>query len=228
MSAALALLTAALAATPCYAPADERPGWKRVLLPKEAPELAAPEDIPQFRTGEPALQFTRDGSAFLRADTRTGKLDFTFTLPPDSRRLELQFNGSLRGAKVDAVVSAGLRQLPVLDEKRVPGDTLAMAWELPGADRLVVTVHHHLRERPSLRHWTLAHLSVLAQPETTALSGSAPRSLYFLHPGNRHLTLCHAPGRQLTVDAALLQGAAEETALTATSDTPASRPAPAR
>ena len=120
---------------------------------------------------------------------------YTFRVPRDARRLELGFLGDLRGAKVDAVAYAGGRSFPLLDEKRLAGTQLALEWSMEGVEQVVVSVHHHLREKPVVRTWRVGR--VLKPGEDAAMPESfrAPRSLYFLHPGGRRLELCDAPGR---------------------------------
>ena len=58
------LLATASPGAPCYVPTDQTAGWKRVSLPDDAPALAAPQDVDQFRTGEQALVFEDDPSIF--------------------------------------------------------------------------------------------------------------------------------------------------------------------
>ncbi|HEX8819192.1 MAG TPA: hypothetical protein VF794_04650 [Archangium sp.] len=196
LAAVVMLLAAGTPEDSCFVPSDQTAGWKRVVLPEGAPALCAPEDVDQFRSGEPALLFQEDASAYLGADKQhPGLMAYGFRVPRDARRLELGFVEALRGAKVDAVAYAGGRAFPLRDEKRLAGAHLSLEWTMADVDRVVVSVHHHLREKPVVRTWRVGRL--LRPGEDAALPESfrAPRSLYFLHPGGRRLELCDAPGR---------------------------------
>lgn len=182
----------------CFVPSDQTAGWKRVVLPEEAPALAAPADVDQFRSGEPAFLFEEDASAYLGANEgHPGRTSYDFRVPRDARRLELGFLGDLRGAKVDAVAHAGGRAFPLLDEKRLAGTQLAVEWRMADVDHVVVSVHHHLREKPVVRTWRVGRLLKPGEDSAMPEAFRAPRSLYFLHPGGRRLELCDAPGRRL-------------------------------
>jgi hypothetical protein len=201
MGALTALVLVLATSTPqraCFIPSDQTAGWKRVVLPDEAPALAAPEDVDQFRSGEPALFLLEDASAYLGADKEhPGRMAYDFRVPRDARRLELGFLEDLRGAKVDAVAYRGGRAFPLLDEKRLGGTQLALEWTMEGVDLVRVSVHHHLREKPVVRTWRVVRLLKPSEAPAMPEAFRAPRSLYFHHPGGRRLELCEAPGRAL-------------------------------
>ncbi|AKJ01490.1 hypothetical protein ATI61_103198 [Archangium gephyra] len=196
LAALVMMLAAGTPGGRCFVPSDQTAGWKRVVLPEEAPALAAPADVDWFRSGEPALLFEQDATAYTGADSeRPGRMAYAFRVPRDGRRLELGFLGDLRGAKVDAVAYAGGRSFPLLDEKRLAGTQLALEWTMEGVEQVVVSVHHHLREKPVVRTWRVGRLLKPGEDPAMPESFRAPRSLYFLHPGGRRLELCDAPGR---------------------------------
>ncbi|HYO54940.1 hypothetical protein [Archangium sp.] len=196
LAALVLLLAASTPGSRCFVPSDQTAGWKRVVLPEEAAALAAPVDVDQFRSGEPALLFEQDASAYTGADSeRPGRMAYHFRVPRDARRLELGFLGDLRGAKVDATAHAGGRSFPLLDEKRLAGTQLELEWTMEGVDQVVVSVHHHLREKPVVRTWWVGRLLKPGEDPAMPKAFRAPRSLYFRHPGGRRLELCDAPGR---------------------------------
>lgn len=220
MSALFSLASAAwLAVAPagtCWLPADQTAGWKRVELPPEAPALAAPEDVDQFRVGEPALLRESDPRAYVGATKPSpGRMAYTFRVPPGTTRLEVSFLESLRGAKVDATASAGARVFPLLSERRKASEALVLDWYAADVDGVVVEVHHHLRERPVVRSWRTGR-SVWPEREASVPAAfKAPGALYFLHPGGgRYLTLCQTPGRTLSLSRWPAEGAPAAVALT--------------
>lgn len=199
LSLAGALVLAGAPASPCWLPADQTAGWKRVELPEQGPALAAPEDVDQFRVGEPTLLRESDPVAYVGAtNPHPGRMAYTFRVPPGTTRLEVEFLESLRGAKVDATASAGARTFPLLSERRQSGSTLSLEWDMAGVDGVVVEVHHHFRGRPVVRGW---HTARPVWPEREASVPDAfktPRALYYYHRGGgRRLVLCHTPGRTL-------------------------------
>lgn len=198
LAALVMLLAAGSPGGSCFVPSDQTAGWKRVVLPAGAPALAAPADVDQFRSGEPALLFEQDASAYTGADSEhPGRMAYRFRVPRDARRLELGFLEDLHGAKVDAVAYAGGRSFPLLDERRLAGTQLALDWTMEGVDHVVVSVHHHLREKPVVREWRVGRRLEPGEAPAMPQSFRAPRSLYFRHPGGRRLELCDAPGREL-------------------------------
>ncbi|PTL79317.1 hypothetical protein [Vitiosangium sp. GDMCC 1.1324] len=198
LTALVMLLTAGSPNDSCFVPSDQTAGWKRVLLPEWAPALAAPADVDQFRTGEPVLLFEQDASAYTGAETENpGRMAYRFRVPRGARRLELGFLGDLRGAKVNAVAYASDRSFPLLDEKRLSGTQLALDWTMPDVDHVVVSVHHHLREKPVVRTWRVGRLFEPWKDPAVDPAFSTPHALYFRHPGGKRLELCNAPGRPL-------------------------------
>jgi hypothetical protein len=217
LPALVALLATATPERPCFLPSDQTAGWKRVALPETAPALAAPEDVDQFRTGEPALAFEEDPGAYVGAsEEHLGRMAYTFRVPRDARRLELGVLEPLRGAKVDVVAYAGSRAFPLLDEKRHAGTEVAAVWSMDGVDRVVVRIHRHFREKPVVRTWRVGRQ---VGPGTQGLVPEGfrtPRSLYFRHPGGRRLELCEAPNRPLAFSLGRLGEAPHEVTLTRT------------
>jgi hypothetical protein len=202
----LLLVTVGAAEGPCFTPSDGTPGWKRVALPEGAPHLAAPEGVAQFRSGERAQVVEAAPDAYRgTTDVGRGKLALHFAVPPGATHLQLDFLEPLHGMKVDATVSTPGRALPLLRERRVGGNSLALAWELPDAERVTVTLHYHLRTPPVLHRW---HVQRDARPaEVGALPAAfrQPHALYYLQPEGRPLVLCQAPARRLAVDVRALR-----------------------
>jgi hypothetical protein len=166
-----------------------------VELPDAAPALAAPFELEQFRAGERALLTEMDSpNTYLGAtEKRFGRMQYTFRLPKGTWSLELEFLDSLNGAKVDATAYLGTREYPLLSERRVHGGKLLLEWNVEGVDTLEVQVHHHLRERPVVRHWRVGRQVVPSQEAMVPPGFQASRALYFLHPGGRHIELCDTP-----------------------------------
>jgi hypothetical protein len=184
---------------PCYVPSDQTAGWKRVELPQEAPALAAPEDLDQFRAGERALLTEVDPlNTYLGAtERRFGRMAYTFRLPRGTSRLVVEFLDPLNGAKVDATAYVGPRAYPLLSERRQHHKELMLEWNVEGVDSLVVEVHHHLRERPVVRHWRVGREVWPSQEASVPAGFQGGRSLYFRHPGGRRMELCEAPSQRM-------------------------------
>ena len=201
LSLATALLVTATPARTCYVPSDQNAGWKQVVLPDDAPALAAPADLEQFRAGEHAVLREEDPqNVYLGASRQhPGRMAYTFRLPSGTSRVDLDFLDSLEGAKVDATVYAGPRAYPLLSERRQSGRQLMLDWGIAGADTLVVEVHHHLREAPVVRHWRVVREVSPSWEASLPMGFHAARSLFFLHPGGRRIELCEAPGQQLVL-----------------------------
>lgn len=201
LSALLLLLATSTPGPHCFVPTDQTAGWKRVTLPEEAPALAAPEELDQFRSAEPARFLEQDNTTSMGAiEEHPGRRTFEFSLPPDTRRLDLEFFQGLDGAKVDAEVHAGGVVVPLLSEWRLGGSWLALEWQVPGASLVRVSVHHHLRSRPQVRSWRVTRVLNPGEQPRVADFFRAPHSLYFFHPGGgRRVELCDAPGRPLSL-----------------------------
>lgn len=193
---------------PCFLPSDQTPGWKLVAIPAAAPALAAPEDVEQFRSDEPVWLSDSDLRHYLGAsDAGAGKRTFEVELPPGTRKVELEFQQPLRGAKVDAEAMLGVRSFPLMSEKRVPGALLELELPPTELNRAFVTVHHHLRDSPVLLRVRLVQRVLLADDAKVAGPFKVAHALYFRHPGGRTVELCHAPGRRLQLDRLSLEGA---------------------
>lgn len=199
ISLASALLLAATPPGPCYVPSDQTAGWKRVELPAEAPALAAPQGLHQFRAGERALLSLVDlPDTYLGAtERRLGRMAYSFQVPKATVRMQVDFLDSLNGAKVDATAYVGSRAYPLLSERRQFGKELRLEWNMVGVDRLVVEVHRHLREKPVVLHWRVDREVFPSQELPAASAFQVARSLYFQHPGGRRIELCDTPGQPM-------------------------------
>ncbi len=214
MSGLALLLTTVTAAATCFHPDDQTAGWKVVALPDEAPGLAAPVDVNQFRGGEPSMLWDSDARAY-RGAVRPGpgRRSFEFSLPSGARRAEIDFAEDLRGAKVDATLYGGGNRFPLADERRISGRRLQLDWSYPDGASLVVVVHHHLRTEPIPTGWRFGRSIDLASSPETPAQFRRTRVLYFLHPGGRRIELCHAPGQALWTDRAVLTGEVRQAGL---------------
>lgn len=204
-SSVVVLLATASSGGPCFVPTDQTAGWKRVSLPDDAPALAAPQDLDQFRTGEPALVFEDDPASYVGAtEPLPGRTTYTFRSPAGARRLELTFAEPLRSAKVDVAVFSAGRMYPLLKEKRITEASLALDWNVADVDYIEVTVHHHFRHTPSVQRWRVGRMVVVSTEPTVPDGFRTPRSLYYRHPGGRVVELCHAPGQRLELERRVL------------------------
>lgn len=194
------LLAAGAPAGPCFVPVDQSAGWKQVVLPDNAPALAAPEGIDQFRAYEPARVVDTDAWLYAGAQAELGRMELRFRMPKGSERLELDFLEPLRGAKVDVTAYAGDRELPLMRERRVPGASLAVDWSIPDVDTVKVSVHYHLRPQPVARSWRVTRQVVLAADPDVPAAFKLGKSLYYRQPEGQRVELCQAPERPLAVD----------------------------
>ncbi len=211
----MVLASAVTAGEVCYVPSEQTAGWKRVDVPEDAPALAAPADVDQFRAGEPAWMSEQDPNAYVSASGSygSGKIDFGFRVLPDPRRLEVKFLEPLRGAKVDVLAMRDGVSFPIWSGRRVAEASIEVEWELPGVDQVLVRVHHHLRPVPAVTQWRAARWMDLAADLSVPAAFRVTRSLYFRHPGGRTLVLCDLPGQTLSVDRAKLGGSAASVSL---------------
>jgi hypothetical protein len=191
------LLTSLLLAAPCFVPEDATPGWKQAALPREAPALAAPAGVPQFRSGE-WLAVVDDRSELYLAGVPAlpGSTRFDFELGAGGRSLELRFEQPLRGAKVDVSAWGPSGPMTLLHEQRVGASTLTLAWGANDVESVSVRVHQHLREPPVVRG-----LRSVRRLRASALPLGPPfklaRSLYYLQPPGQPVRLCQEPDRSL-------------------------------
>ncbi|MBL8954097.1 MAG: hypothetical protein JNK82_25195 [Myxococcaceae bacterium] len=204
----LAFVMTVLSADPaCFVPRDATPGWKQVTLPANAPALAAPEGVPQFRSGQdvevvdvhPGLWLS--GSHYSPGLTR-------FTLKPGDGACSLSvvFKERLRGAKVDVEAWGPGGNMTLVHEERVAGTKLEVGWGNPGVREVYVTVHDHLRDAPVLQEWSsrcVVNASSLPVSDAYRLRGS----LYYLQPAqNVVVPLCNKPEVHMRVYAGQLPG----------------------
>lgn len=200
--------------TPCFVGDDTSPGWKAVHLPTSAPELAAPKGVPQFRGGTPAeVTYTeRDGLLNRVAEGRL-KTHYELSLPHGAREATLELGKDLRGAKVDAVLWAGGRNIPLLDEKRMTGKKIHLSWSFADVSSVVVTVHHHLRSEPIVERWRFVTGYDVVSAHDTPPAFREERVLYYLQPPGPAVQLCQAPGRTQAVARADVRGEPKHVAL---------------
>jgi hypothetical protein len=173
----------------------------------DAPALAAPAEVEQFRVGEMAWLVERDPTAYQGVTHEgAGQSTFHFKLPREARRLNVGFDADLRGAKVDATVLSGGRRYNLFEGRRVAYYKLQLEWGIPGADALEITVHQHLRPVPVVGGWTVSRWVDLGAELDVPPAFRVTRSLYFNHPGGRTVDLCNLPGQSLSVERASLVG----------------------
>ncbi|WP_224368831.1 hypothetical protein [Hyalangium versicolor] len=203
MGPLLSLTTALLVTTTppgaCYIPSDQTAGWKRVELPEGTPALVAPVGIEQFRSGERALLQEKDPphTYYGASKPHAGRMEYNFLIPKGTFRLDVDFLESLDGAKVDVTAYVGARPYPLLSGRRRFGTNLVLDWDVRDVSSVVVSVHHHLREEPVVRHWEVSREVYPSQEETLLASFRAGRSLYYRHPGGRRIELCGNPNQLL-------------------------------
>jgi hypothetical protein len=169
--------------------------------------------VDQFRVGEEGWLLERDPSVYQGMDRHTGRATYHFKIPKGARRLDVGFNGDLRGAKVEAVAWVGGRQYNLFDDRRVAYSLVSVEWGVQGVDTVDVTVHHHLRPVPVVGGWTVARWVDLGSETEVSPAFRVTRSLYYRHPGGRTLELCNLPGQVLTVQREALIGRPASVAL---------------
>jgi len=194
------------AGTPCYTATDASPGWKQVTLPPGAEQLSAPEGIDQFRADEPLrIVESRSGLYLLGHTDGLGVTGFEFNLGEGARSLDVRFNGSLRGAKVDVIASGAFGEMSLLQEQRVGGSSLSLSWGMNDVRWVKVRVHEHLRKEPVLDGWTSVRVVSVDQLPVSA-AFRLKHSLYYLQPSGAPVSLCVEPARELTVHPASPRG----------------------
>lgn len=197
------LLTTAVSAAPCFTVLDQTPGWKQVALPPDAPALAAPADISQFRVTEPTTVHDRSLRRYLGSyEQSMGSTSYQFDVASAGSRLQVEFVQPLRGARVDAVGTSSTtgRSWELRSDDRIAGERVDLTWNVPGIDRVTLRVHQHLRERPVVARVTVTESVTPLRDPLVSAAFKVGRSLYFLHPGGRMVELCDAPGRTLSVE----------------------------
>jgi hypothetical protein len=202
-----ALLMTVLLAAPeamCFYPRDGEPGWKVVTVPPEAPALAAPDGVDQFRPGETVeLLSDHPGLLLAGAQYHAGRTDFEVKPGDGACDVALTFVTPLRGAKVDVTAWTDNGTMILKREERVPGATLQLAWGDMSVHALYVTVHNHLREPPVLSGWSSA-CRLEAGRLPVSESFRLGHSLYYLQPHGPRVVLCNRPEAVLRVRAASL------------------------
>lgn len=183
-----------LAAAPCFEFEARTPGWKQVPVPADAPHLAAPPSLSQFRSDERFTFVEHETGLFANGQVSGGATDFELVLPSGTKAVTVVFGQSLRGAKVD-VTSFGMT---LVHEKRVGGDRLSFAWGPSGVSRVFVRVHQHLREPPVLMEKRVER-EVFASELGLSAKWLAPGTLSFFQPDDTPVRLCEAPAQSLRV-----------------------------
>lgn len=189
MAHLLTVLSAALLSQTCFTPSDARPGWKQARIPAEAPALAAPEGVEQFRSGEPAEVVDDHAMVMLRGEDRSkGSTSFRLLPGPGACALEAEFTEPLRGAKVSIAGWGKDQELVLKPKERVAGSVVNVAWGGGGGVRVVeIVVHDHFRREPVLAKWKATCRGLINSP-----SGESWLN-YRQPPGGVPVTLCHRP-----------------------------------
>ena len=194
-----------LAAEPsCFVPRDSEPGWKQVTLPADGRYLSAPEGIDQFRTGDPVEVIEDHPSVFLAGSGyHAGRTQFELTPGSGACTVELTFKERLRGSKVDAWAWGAAGRMSLLQEERVAGSTLKLAWGDVGVRSLTLVVHDHLRESPIIESW---RSTCRTDPAKLGISEAFQlgHSLYYLQPGYQTVPLCNKANVPMRVRSASL------------------------
>ena len=187
------LLAMLLAAAPCYFPVDGSPGWKQVSLPPDAPALAAPPDVAQFRT-ESTVELLDDHPQVYLTASRVGWGRSQFELTPGTGActLDLELTAPLRGAKVDVSAWGSDGTMTLMHEERVAGPALHLSWGESGVRTVWVVIHDHLREEPVIAHWRSA-CTVDAARLPVSDAFRLGRSLYYHQPVGGRVPLCQSP-----------------------------------
>lgn len=215
----LFLLTCALSCLPrvsaaeCFAALDQTPGWKRVTLFSATPWLVAVGAQQQFRSDENVLLWS-EGSVNYRGATRVlpGRTEFLFLVSERVRQLEVEFEKDLQDAKVDAEGWAGVR-FPLQPQRRASGQVLQVAWTQSGLASVTLTVHHHLRHTPSVRHVRGGFYTVMTREEWLPQAFRSEHALYYLQPNGSSVQLCLLPGRTLEVESTTVRGTPQTIAI---------------
>jgi hypothetical protein len=188
---ALVVLASLLAAcrSPQYAgwtPNDQRPGWKQAALPADAPALAGPPGIDQYRTNERALAWREEGTVPASHNySAGGSVDFHLELdgaPADA--VEATFAARLGGAAVEASALTAGGIYVSLPRTRVHTTTVRLQLADPLTSAVILTVHHHLRAQPQLVAWRAGAWST--PPGGAAL-------LVYEQPPGQSILLCNRP-----------------------------------
>jgi hypothetical protein len=184
----------------CFVPEDQAAGWKQTPIPANAPALAAPAEIEQFRTGERALVVEEAAHFEHSVVTHVGRAVVSFEVPRGAQHLRVRFAQSLDGMRVDArAVDPRGRVMLILDDRRVASDTVMLDWGPVEMERIEVTLHHHLRPRPVVAQWRAGSWEVVSELPGVPEPFRRPGTLSWRHPGGRRVQLCDAPGRRLEV-----------------------------
>lgn len=190
-------------------------GWRWVELPKSAQALSAPEEVEQFRSGQPTTVWEADGTAYGGTTSAGhGRTEFRFDLQAqEGRVLAVDFVEPLDGAKVDARLSGPSGDVLLFENRRVAGTRVWVEWTNAAAQRVTLMVHKHLRHTPQVRAWQVGRTEVLTQQSWVPAEFRSAGRLYFFHPGGVSPKLCQAPGRHLSVQRKSLQGPVTPAAL---------------
>ena len=163
--------------------ASNQAGWKQVTLPRAAPHLAAPLEIDQFRSGEPAIVWDAWRNGWETHDLGTAY--YRFDDLEASEVLEVRFDARLGGAAVEVRGNRDDADYPLMPRGRLHEGLLRLPLE-PHTRSATVVVHHHLRAAPE----------VSARGGVREHDSAAPGFLYYLDPGAGALQLCETPSRE--------------------------------
>jgi hypothetical protein len=197
----LVLLAGCGASEPCFT-VEARSGWQRVPLPAGAHDLAAPDDIEQFRSDEEAIVWDSPEIGGRGSRLRGSSVFHLASHGEDA--LSLEFAQPLSGARVDALLDDVGE--PLMMGKRISGRTVRVEWTVPGDHVVQVRVHRHLRSEPVLESLRRGRRTLVRGP---SIDYRMPGSLYVRARGSP-LTLCTAPGRTLAVSADSLGGPVQQ------------------
>lgn len=188
------LLATVMLGQVCFTPSDARPGWKRVMIPNDAPRLAAPDGVDQYRSAEAYETVNEYRAASLAGwSGRMGKTEFELVPGAGACELEVEFTEPLRGAKVSMSSSGTSPLRALMPEKRQPGKTVRTKW---GSDvpQVKVIVHDHFRKSPVIQRWKTVCTVPVNYNET-----QADRWLTYLQPVGKPVQLCERPGATMRV-----------------------------
>lgn len=195
----------ALVLSQCFVLSDPTPGWKHVALPVNAPDLAAPDDVDQFRTDD-VVTVLQDQLMRRTYRASLGRQTFEIDLPPGTRTMALRFAKPLDGAKIDAVIEGPRGRVTLLDERRASGLVLSLPIPNVEATLATVTVHHHLRDVPWLETASLEREVVPRHSAEFPAQLKLENALYVLSAG-RPMTLCERKNQPLRLHARSLEAA---------------------
>jgi hypothetical protein len=191
------------------------------VVPEEFPSLAAPEEISQFRSGEPAIVLTEARGIYrcyagreLPHLVRPTGLECRVEIRDKAARyLEIEFAEPLQHAQIEVL---GHREgaEPSILEARQRANRVDVTWSEPDLSWIEVRVRRHIHAAPMIQRIrtgqsTIVDRALWASSFRATSSGGAtfaPRTLYYLQPAGRTIQLCEAHTRVLSVERSQIQG----------------------